>query len=138
MNEAANCMCEGWWWCVPVAASRGPRRLHSAALRAGAVFVGGVADCAWLTGPAFAAERQYSPIVPAPFGSSWYGGMPMCAGGGCDKCSPTPLWQKNGNAAPGCVGANPILLACNQKDLTKLEKNYIYNKILDIYYILKR
>jgi len=34
-------------------------------------------------------------------GSSWYGGIPQCAGGGVDNGS--ALWQKN--------GGSPILLA---------------------------
>lgn len=73
-------------WQIPVVASR---RLHSAGL--------------------IAALRPYSPIEPA-FPSSWYGGIPMCAGGGCDNGS--PLWQKNGNPAPGCpVGPSPIFPA---------------------------
>lgn len=75
----------GW---IPVAASSGPRRLQSPGLN--------------------------SPMVPA-FPSNWYGGMPMCAGGGCDNGS--PLWQKKGNAAPGCVGPKPILPAWNKKSI---------------------
>lgn len=33
-------------------------------------------------------KYEYSPIA---LGSSWYGGMPQCAGGGVVNGSPTPL-----------------------------------------------
>lgn len=80
------------------AASNGPSRLQSA----------GLMGCGGAVPP------PYSPMEPAVLLSNWYGGIPMCAGGGCERGS--PLWQKKGKAAPGCpVGARPILLAWKQK-----------------------